>query len=762
MIMRLESIIVADLLPPDLIQRFAGSLLHFIWEGALLAMVAAIVLRLLSDHSPKWRYTAAVVALFTMLVAPILTLMFYARTGEMTKRILQGFSGNMKFSASSAAQTALTATWTQWIVLVWFAGVLLCTVRLISGWYIARSLTTVGASRASSPIQREFEEIRNRLALTKPVQLLLTLRIDTPVAVGWLRPVVLLPFCAVTGLNEDHLRAVLAHELAHIRRHDFLVNILQRSVESVLFYHPAVWWISSRIRSERELCCDDLAVQVCGNRSLYAQALIELEDVRGDVPSVAVAATGGVLTRRIHRLLGYRVVNSDLQSAVSAMVFVAVWLWIGAWQTDRTLQAKTPAPVPAPIAMQSPGTPAVERDIMNATATPTPKGVNSEIPVPGAGTAINAIAAIVTAQPPAAVLQVQPTQATTVTAAPAAAASAATGSLALFVNVQVEGGGPIPIFANGRYPRLRLTKLDTKVPYEMPFNNVAIIVPLNLEFTPDEYKATVEDLPAGFTLKSITYRADEPGVRIVDSKNQNLQISPRAIGASYAGNSRMLGIPELPISITLVRTSTPPTAGVRVTGSSDGTIVMPAIPGPGKYFQLSAPDATIYISDKPGILYSDGTFEFAGVSPGLHAIILKSNMGADGAQRIDAAQVVVRNRNVSGVSLQTVPILPRNVTSARQLPPAAEDASAASLASLSLRVQDEATKQPITSGWMTLSGTGTPLRFYIGVSGVEMPKVLPGEYQLGYEADGYESVTRTITVGRGNTPVLVSATRLPK
>jgi hypothetical protein len=114
----------------------------------------------------------------------------------------------------------------------------------------------------------------------------------------------LLPVSALAGLSPQQLEAILAHELAHIRRHDYLVNLLQTLVETLLFYHPAVWWLSHRIRIERENCCDDLAVSLCGDPYAYARALADLEALRGDAGRLALAVTGGSLLHRVRRLLG--------------------------------------------------------------------------------------------------------------------------------------------------------------------------------------------------------------------------------------------------------------------------------------------------------------------------------------------------------------------------------------------------------------------------------------------------------------------------
>ena len=149
--------------------------------------------------------------------------------------------------------------------------------------------------------------LSRRLHISRAVALLESTLVDVPTVVGFVKPVVLLPASALAGLTLQQLEAILAHELAHIRRHDYLVNLLQTLVETVLFYHPAVWWVSRRIRVERENCCDDLAVRLCGDPVAYASALADLEALRsGPLPDhhIAMAATGGSLLQRVRRLLG--------------------------------------------------------------------------------------------------------------------------------------------------------------------------------------------------------------------------------------------------------------------------------------------------------------------------------------------------------------------------------------------------------------------------------------------------------------------------
>jgi TonB family protein len=186
---------------------------------------------------------------------------------------------------------------------VWSLGVLLFSLRLAWGCKQVSSLRRQGTP-AESPVLATVASVALRLGLTRPVRVLITSIADGPSVIGWIRPVVLLPSATLLGLTPEQLEAVLAHELAHIRRHDYLVNVLQILVETLLFYHPAVWWMSERIRQERELCCDDLAVASCGDALCYARALTRIERLRVAAPALAMASTGGPLLYRIQRLIG--------------------------------------------------------------------------------------------------------------------------------------------------------------------------------------------------------------------------------------------------------------------------------------------------------------------------------------------------------------------------------------------------------------------------------------------------------------------------
>ena len=250
---------------------------------------------------------------------------------------------------------------------VWLAGVTMLTLRLLSGWIWVQRMKSHGAAPAGTAIDGLAQRLTRRLHITRTVRLLESALVDVPTVIGWLKPVVLLPTSALAGLTPQQLEAILAHELAHIRRHDYLVNLVQTLVETLLFYHPAVWWVSRRIRIERENCCDDLAISLCGDPVTYAAALAELEGLRSTGGRLALAASGGSLVQRVRRVLGAPSHAGRAPGWLAAAVAVLVMVSISASAlgpdgfgsrttvTDGAVEApqlppKRPSPLEAPSA----------------------------------------------------------------------------------------------------------------------------------------------------------------------------------------------------------------------------------------------------------------------------------------------------------------------------------------------------------------------------------------------------------------------------
>jgi len=329
------------LLEHALVQSLGWTLLHFVWQGALVALAHAGVNALLADADARARYLAACVALALMLVLPVATFFVVnssARGGALVADA--GLGGGARASETPAAATggagmkhaasarpedareeahgsaAGLADWAgarfasllPWLVLAWLVCVGALLVRLAGGWVFAARLQRERGATTPAPAewQRKVAQLARRMKVTRAVRLCRSALVEVPTVVGWLRPVILVPCGAMAGMSGAQLEALLAHELAHVRRHDYLVNLMQAFVETVLFYHPAVWRVSERVRAEREHVCDDLAVEATGDVLLYARALAALETLRQQhtqTAQLALAANGGSLVHRIQRLI---------------------------------------------------------------------------------------------------------------------------------------------------------------------------------------------------------------------------------------------------------------------------------------------------------------------------------------------------------------------------------------------------------------------------------------------------------------------------
>jgi beta-lactamase regulating signal transducer with metallopeptidase domain len=280
----------------SLAEQIGWTLLHFGWQGALLALVLAVALAALRNASSTSRYLCACLTLGLMAAAPVLTFWFFADSYDVHGPLsLSATGGELALSVLSSLRP-----WLPWIAAGWFIGVALLFILRFGGlvflrWSLRSDKTSLSDSR--------FLELTRRIGIRRSVRFVESLVLHAPATIGTLRPVILIPVGALTGLNPRYLDALILHELAHIRRQDFLINLLQTILETLFFFHPAVWWVSSQVRAERENCCDDLAVSVCGDEDVYANALVAMEDLRDLLPVFALGARGGQFLLRINRLL---------------------------------------------------------------------------------------------------------------------------------------------------------------------------------------------------------------------------------------------------------------------------------------------------------------------------------------------------------------------------------------------------------------------------------------------------------------------------
>ena len=344
---------LTDLIRLPFVETLGWTLLHFVWQGALIALILAALLWLLKNYHPSLRYGLSCASLALMFLCPIITyLVLDARTSrqpnpnietqlpqsEVTQPVLvtdtepiQPVAAPVVFAPEGGTGTKQTwlerylKPWLPYLVIFWGIGVLVLSIRLLGGLWYLRKLRTRLTKPVSAALMSQLNKVAERLGLARTVQLRESLVVTVPLVIGWIKPMILLPGSALSGLSSDQLEMILAHELAHIRRHDYLVNLLQSIIETLLFYHPAVWWVSNKIRVEREHCCDDIAVNVCdGDKQSYAEALADLDRLRPRV-QLAQAASGGSLFNRVARLVDKAIPRSiDPRQWLAGLSMIAV------------------------------------------------------------------------------------------------------------------------------------------------------------------------------------------------------------------------------------------------------------------------------------------------------------------------------------------------------------------------------------------------------------------------------------------------------
>lgn len=305
---------------PDIAAIFAAlgwAVIHFTWQGVVIGLVAGLLLAAARQSSAAMRYAIACAAMACCILAFIVTFaLMLPRAAAAPVGLANLDQIESLLQSPSASSRVISA-----IAWLWVGGVTLCSVRVVLQWFAIHRLKTISVSEPDWRWQQDFERLREQFGVSRAVRLLRSRLAEAPMVVGWIAPVVLVPASAFTSLTPEQLRSILAHELSHIRRCDHLVNAAQIVVETILFYHPVVWWLSRQVRVERENCCDDAAVNAAGNPRILAEALAQLESLRITHPRAALAANGGPLMNRITRLLAKH--TSD-RSAASHWPGVAV------------------------------------------------------------------------------------------------------------------------------------------------------------------------------------------------------------------------------------------------------------------------------------------------------------------------------------------------------------------------------------------------------------------------------------------------------
>lgn len=357
-----------------MIREIGWILAHFLWQGAAAAIWLAIVFQVLRHRSANARYAIACLTLLMLSCAPIVTALvsWGAFSGIFISSeliVAPPLEVGVEFSESTEGQEsiqnpffqiiqrpstmseALDVIWRQAssniepylpvFVFFWLGGVFVLTCWRLVGWIGLQRLKRNYVTPISDQCKQRLDQLIQKMKVNRQVKMIESALTEIPLTIGWLKPVIIMPSCVVTGLSQKQLEAIIAHELAHIRRYDYLINLIQTGMETLFFYHPAIWWISSRMRLEREQICDDCAVAICGDPVSYAQALTKVEDLRHAPTHLAMAVNRGDLLSRIRRILNvnahaHTMNRSNVWAAGSACIIVVFALIVFTQQSAES------------------------------------------------------------------------------------------------------------------------------------------------------------------------------------------------------------------------------------------------------------------------------------------------------------------------------------------------------------------------------------------------------------------------------------------
>lgn len=336
---------IHQLLPNHILQALGWTVIHSLWQAFAIAMLLAAYLLAWQKNDARKRYAAGNIALGSTLLLAVATFAYYLKKCQAEPELageIWSEEGELMGRYFMESETSwFTDYFTEHIpliVTVWGIGLLGFMLKMLGGLIYVQQLK----SRMTTPLSTEWQAymamLCEELGVRRPVQLLESALAKTPMALGWLKPVILLPIGAVNHLTPMQVEAILAHELAHVIRHDYLLNLLQSLVETIFYFNPAVWWVSAQVRTERENCCDDIAVRLCGNSLAYAKALVSLQELQTSAPALAMpfSKNKNQLLLRIQRILQPSQNKSNVMEKLSATLLLTVAVVL------LSVQANTP------------------------------------------------------------------------------------------------------------------------------------------------------------------------------------------------------------------------------------------------------------------------------------------------------------------------------------------------------------------------------------------------------------------------------------
>ena len=340
-----------DFIGGDFIYALGWTLIHSIWQVGLISVIVALIMMRVEAKKSATRYA---IFLGALLAVPIMSFVTFYRlysgieASAVTSAPLRAENPYLNEAITTVSSNLVNpGTWEmimsvlrpgpenlQYVVMVWFAGVLMLSIRFMGGVWAINRLRGSATSDISADWKQRMAGLSDSLGIRRFVQLAESARVTVPMTAGWIKPIILVPIGMLTNMPPAHIEMILLHELSHIRRHDYLMNVVQGIVEIMFFYHPAIWWLSDGVRTEREHCCDDRVLSLKGDPMAYAKALhaaaaaiTSKGTIAGSItPKTGLALTGenGELLERIHRILNKEMKNNIYSTRFTASTVMVV------------------------------------------------------------------------------------------------------------------------------------------------------------------------------------------------------------------------------------------------------------------------------------------------------------------------------------------------------------------------------------------------------------------------------------------------------
>lgn len=347
---------IYNIISEELIYALGWTVIHSIWQAMIIALIMALIMPTLQKKSAKYRYELAGMALFMVLVTALSTFVYmYDQSTESLASmtiLISGEASGIVASQSFLNQSAQTCAsyfneHLPLIVMLWLVGVSAFLLKLLGGLAYIQYLKNNYQYPLSDEWQQKLTAIAQKIPVRRTIKFAESALVKVPMVFGIFKPMILLPIGAINNLTAKEVEAIIAHEVAHIYRNDYLLNILFSFIEIIFYFNPAVWWISANVRMERENCCDDVAIAVCGDSLSYAKALLSLQEISAPSPSLAMSFSGNKkqLLSRVKRILNQPQNKSNIMEklvATSLFLFAIISLSFSTNDNTQITDAVTP------------------------------------------------------------------------------------------------------------------------------------------------------------------------------------------------------------------------------------------------------------------------------------------------------------------------------------------------------------------------------------------------------------------------------------